>query len=34
MMTASVLLVAGAAVNGLFISNRQALDGAEAPRPG
>ena len=32
MLVAAGLLVAGAAVNGAFISNRQALTGAEAPR--
>ena len=32
MLTSVVLLLAGAAVNGLFISNRQALAGAEGPR--
>ncbi|MEP7360234.1 MAG: MFS transporter [Chloroflexota bacterium] len=31
MLTAALLLVAGAAVNGVFISNRQALAGAEGP---
>lgn len=34
MITAAGLLVAGAAVNGLFISNRQALSGAEGPPAG
>jgi hypothetical protein len=32
MLVATGLLVAGAAVNGAFISNRQALAGAESPR--
>jgi hypothetical protein len=32
MITAALLLVAGAVVNGVFISNRQALSGAEGPR--
>ena len=32
MLVAAGLLVAGAAVNGAFISNRQALAGAEGPR--
>jgi hypothetical protein len=31
MLTAAGLLVAGAVVNGAFISNRQALSGAEGP---
>jgi EmrB/QacA subfamily drug resistance transporter len=33
MLVAATLLVAGAAVNGAFISNRQALAGTDGPRP-